>query len=118
MSALLPFGLEMPQEMRQECESVEENADTNHTIRSYCVYRDGPGGLMCVPKELPIITFTLWCTRLTASLTCRYGKQVTLVKTLINYMGGKGVKIAIFKIFPPFVLVPLANHGTDKLETW
>ena len=40
---------------------------------------DGPV-VMCVLKEIPIITFSLWCTRLLASLACRYGQKVTLIK--------------------------------------
>ena len=35
---------------------------------------------MCVLKEIPIITFSLWCTRLLASLVCRCGQKVTLIK--------------------------------------
>ena len=35
---------------------------------------------MRVLKEIPIITFSLWCTRLLASLVCRYGQKVTLIK--------------------------------------
>ena len=32
---------------------------------------------MRVLKEIPIITFSLWCTRL---LVCRYGQKVTVIK--------------------------------------
>ena len=50
---------------------------------------------MCVPKEIPIITFSLWCTRLLASL-CRYGQKVTLINKWVSYMPGKG--LSVFKI--------------------
>ena len=65
---------------------------TDHTVRQYCVYSDGPDWLaLCVLKEIPLITFSLWCTRLLASLMCT-GQKVTLVKKWVNYMSGKGVK--------------------------
>ena len=35
---------------------------------------------MRVLKEIPIITFSLWCARFLACLVCRYGQKVTLVK--------------------------------------
>ena len=56
---------------------------------------------MRVLKEIPIITFSLWCTRLLASLVCRYSQKVTLVKKWVSYMPGKGgkLKINIFRLF-------------------
>ena len=66
-------------------------------------YRDGPGGIaLCVP---PIITFSLWCTRLLASLVCRYGQKVTLVKNGSVICPGKGVKLKILlsKFFLSFL---------------
>ena len=57
------------------------------TVRQYCVYRDGPGG--CVLMEIPTITFSLRCTRLLASLMCKYGQKVTLVKKWVYYVPGK-----------------------------
>ena len=44
---------------------------------------------MCVLK---IVTFSLWCTRLLASLVCRYGQKVTVIKKWVSYMPGKGGK--------------------------
>ena len=35
---------------------------------------------MCVLGEIPVITFSLWCARLLASLVCRYGQKVTVIK--------------------------------------
>ena len=61
-----------------------------------CIRRDGPGWLaLFVYLEIPIITFSLWCTKLLAGLMCRYGQKVTLVKKWDNYMPGKGVKLKI-----------------------
>ena len=55
--------------------------------------------IMCVLKEIPIITFSLWFTKVLASLICRYGQKVTLVEKWVNYMymymPGKGVKLEI-----------------------
>ena len=46
-----------------------------------------------VLTEIPIITFSLWCTRLLASLVCRYGQKVTVIKKIVIYMPGKGGKL-------------------------
>ena len=35
---------------------------------------------MCVLKKIPIIAFSLWCTKLLANIVRRYGQKVTLVK--------------------------------------
>ena len=53
---------------------------------------------MRVLKEIPIITLSLWCTRLLVSLV--YGQKVTLVIKWVSYIPGKGVKLkmGIFKI--------------------
>ena len=48
---------------------------------------------MHVLKEIPIITFSVWCTRLLASLACRCGEKVTLIKKWVSYMLGKGGKL-------------------------
>ena len=45
---------------------------------------------MCVPTEILSV-----CGLLLASLMCRYGQKVTLVKKWVNYMSGKGVKLEI-----------------------
>ena len=50
---------------------------------------------MCVLKEIAVITFSLWCTRLLASLVCRYGQKVTVIEKWVNYMPGKGGKLKI-----------------------
>ena len=49
---------------------------------------------MRVLKEIPIITFSLWCTRFLASLVCRYGEKVTLTKN--------GSVICLGKVVNPF----------------
>ena len=48
---------------------------------------------MRVLKEISIITFSLWYTRLLASLVCRCGQKVTLIKKWVSYMPGKGGKL-------------------------
>ena len=59
----------------------------------HITHMDGTGWLaLCVLKEIPIITFSWWFTKLLASLMCRYGQKVTLVKKWVNYMPWKGVK--------------------------
>ena len=77
---------------------------------------------MCVLKEIPIITFSLWCTRLLADLMCRCGQKVTLIKTWVSYMPGKGGKLAVFKILLLLLVLVqvmyLTNCSTDKHETW
>ena len=50
---------------------------------------------MRVLKEIPIINFSLWCTRLLASSVCRWGQKVTLIKKWVNYMPGKGGKLKL-----------------------
>ena len=50
---------------------------------------------MRVLKEIPIITFSVWCTRLLASLACRCGQKVTLIKKWVSYMPGKGGKLKV-----------------------
>ena len=68
---------------------------------------------MRVLKEIPIITFSLWCTRLLASLVCRCGQKVTLIKKWVSYMLGKGgkLKITVFKLL--LVLVSLTAALTN-----
>ena len=51
--------------------------------------------IMCVLKEIPVITFSLWCTRLLASLLRRYGQKETVIKKWVSYMPGKGGKLKI-----------------------
>ena len=77
---------------------------------------------MHVLKEI-IITFSLWCTRLLASVVCRCGQKVALIKKWVSYMPGKGgkLKITVFKLLLLLVLVQvvyLTNRNTDKRETW
>ena len=69
---------------------------------------------MCVLKEIPIITFSLWCTRLLASLVCRCGQKVTLIKKWVSYMPGKGgkLKITIFKLLLVLVQVVYLTNRT------
>ena len=52
-------------------------------------------GQWSVLKEIPVITFSLRCTRLLASLVCRYGQKVTVRKKWVSYMPGKGGKLKI-----------------------
>ena len=67
--------------------------------------------------------FSLWCTKLLASLVRRCGQKVTLVKTWVNYTPRKGVKLKIAILQSLLLLVPvrlayLTNCSTDKHETW
>ena len=48
---------------------------------------------MRVLKEIPIITFSLWCTRLLARLVYRCGQKET------SYMSGKGGKLPFSNFF-------------------
>ena len=69
-----------------------------------------------------IITFSLWCARVLASLVCRCGQKVTLIKKWVSYMPGKGgkLKITVFKLLLLVLVqvVYLTNRSTDKHETW
>ena len=47
-----------------------------YTVLPYCVI------MQAITKEIPIITYGLWCTRLLASLMCRYGLVKKWVKDL------------------------------------
>ena len=76
---------------------------------------------MRVLKEIPIITFSLWCTRLLASLVCRCGQKVTLIKKWVSYMPGKGgkLKITVFKLLVRFkscisLTAALTNMKLDR----
>ena len=72
---------------------------------------------MRVRNEIPIITFSLWCTRLLARLVCRCGQKVTLIKKWVRYMPGKGGKLKITVLLLVLVqVVYLTNRSTDKHE--
>ena len=75
---------------------------------------------MRVLKEIPIIAFSVRCTRLLASLACRCGQKVTLIKKWVSYMPGKGgkLKVTIFKLLPFLVLVEVVYLTNRSTETW
>ena len=79
---------------------------------------------MRVLKEIPIITFSLWCTRLLASLVRICGKNHLKIGQLPGICLGKVVNRKLpFSNFLELLLVLvqvvyLTNRSTDKHETW
>ena len=71
---------------------------------------------MCALQE---IIFSLWCTRLLASLVCRYGQKVTPVKKWVKCMPGKNNHLQ--NSSPSCSSSTHISHyicSTDKHETW